>query len=211
MTITTAYLVGRTLWSFRKEMMALVTVLVILISLPIVAVVAVASSGVQQVSDTLAKFIPETRLVRLFDPKGNLFKEYTPEVRWPADGLVTAEYGVPHEPWEKYHTGIDIASKDGKNGLPVYPMISGKVIGIYDQTIGFGKHVVLDHGDSITTTYGHLQEVKVNEGDDVGLDREIGLMDSTGYSTGSHVHLMVKVFGIPVNPRVFLDAVQVSD
>lgn len=211
MTITTAYLVGRTLWSFRKEMMALVTVLVILISLPVVAVVAMASSGVQQVSDTLAKFIPENRLVRLFDPKGNLFKEFTPEVRWPADGVVTAEYGVPHEPWEKYHTGIDIASRDGKNGLPVYPMTPGKVIGIYDQTIGFGKHVVLDHGDSVTTTYGHLQEVKVIEGDEVGIDREIGLMDTTGYSTGPHIHLMVKVFGIPINPRVFLDAVQVSD
>lgn len=210
MNILSTYTIGRALWSLRKELATIAVVLLILIMLPVAAVFAVASAGVQQVSDTLAKFIPEQRLVRLFDPQGNLFKEFTPEVRWPADGIVSEEFGVPHEPWEKFHTGIDIASRDGKNGQPVYPMIAGKVIGVYDRAIGLGKHVALDHGDNVTTVYGHLQETKVKVGDEVRLDQEVGLMDSTGYSTGPHVHFTVKVFGIPINPRVFLDAAKVS-
>lgn len=204
MNPSTAYLAIQALYSFRKELMTFILVLIFLLCLPIIAVLATATSGIDKVSETLAKLNPETRLVQLFDPKGNLFKEFTPEVKWPAEGPISLEFGVPDEPWEKHHTGIDIADRNGKNGQLVYPMMKGKVIGVYDQKIGLGKHIVVDHGDNIVTVYGHLQETKVVSGDQVSPDQPIGVMDSTGYSTGPHVHFMVKFFGIPINPRVFL-------
>lgn len=208
MNAATAYTAGKILWSFRKELLTVLMVLVLLLLLPVVGTLAIASSGVQQVSDVLAKVNPAERLVKLFDLQGNVYKEFTPQVRWPTDGVVTAEFGVPHEPWERYHTGLDIASRDGKNGQPVYPMMPGKVVGIYDsRDVGLGRHVVIDHGDFITSVYGHLQEFKVSAGDEVGENQVLGLMDSTGYSTGPHVHFMIKVFGIPINPRVFLDTI----
>jgi murein DD-endopeptidase MepM/ murein hydrolase activator NlpD len=191
--------------------MAVLSVIVVLVSLPIIAVVAFASSGVQQASDTLVVYLPEKRLVQLFDPLGKLYKEFIPVIRWPADGTVTVEFGVPHEPWEKYHTGIDIANREGKNGQAVYPMMVGRVAGVYDQQIGLGRHVVVDHGDNVTSVYGHLQEAFVKVEDEVKPDQQLGIMDSTGYSTGPHVHFMIKVFGIPINPRVFLDATKVSE
>lgn len=201
-----AYGAGQALWSFRKEFTTVFLIILLLLSLPVVAVIATATAGIDKASEVLANLNPEKRLVQLFDPKGLVFKEFTPEVRWPAEGPITAEFGIPHEPWEKHHTGIDIADKDGKNGQLVYPMMAGKVVGVYEQNIGLGKHIVVDHGDNVTTVYGHLQEFKVSKGSEAKIDQPIGVMDDTGYSTGPHVHFMVKVFGIPINPRTFLGA-----
>lgn len=69
---------------------------------------------------------------------------------------------------------------------------------------GFGKHIIVDHGDNITSLYGHLDKIFVIRGQEVKPGDIIGLRGDTGWSTGPHLHFQINVFGIPVNPRTFL-------
>lgn len=81
----------------------------------------------------------------------------------------------------------------------------GKVIIADDsEKTGWGKYVVVDHGNSITSLYGHLSAVNVVKDQEVKPGDIIGLEGSTGHSTGSHVHFEIRVYGVPVNPRVFM-------
>ena len=64
-----------------------------------------------------------------------------------------------------------------------------------------GNTVVLDHGQGIYTVYMHLQEMKVEVGQDVSKGQVIGLVGSTGRSTGPHLHFGVKVNGVNANPE----------
>jgi murein DD-endopeptidase MepM/ murein hydrolase activator NlpD len=114
---------------------------------------------------------------------------------------VTNEFGETHLPYYLHHSGIDIASKKGD---PITPFMPGKVTYAGEIFWGFGKHVIVDHGDNITSVYGHLSKISTKKGDDVKPGDVIGLEGSTGWSTGTHLHFQINVFGIPVNPRVFL-------
>ena len=68
----------------------------------------------------------------------------------------------------------------------------------------YGKHVVLDHGNGVTSLYGHLLKLYVEKGEHVEKGQVIGLVGSTGRSTGPHLHYEVRVDGKPVDPRGFL-------
>ena len=82
--------------------------------------------------------------------------------------------------------------------------MQGKVVYAGEIFWGYGKHIIIDHGDKITSLYGHLDKIYVFEGQEVKVEDEIGKMGSTGWSTGPHLHLEARVYGIPVNPRTFL-------
>ena len=66
---------------------------------------------------------------------------------------------------------------------------------------GLGKLVVLNHGQGITTHYGHLSKIQVKQGDEVRKDQKIGTVGSTGKSTNPHLHYEVRVNGVPIDPR----------
>ena len=70
--------------------------------------------------------------------------------------------------------------------------------------LGLGKHTIIDHGTYITSYYGHLSAVYVTKGQKVKPGDIIGLEGETGWATGPHVHFQINVYGIPVNPRTFL-------
>ena len=82
--------------------------------------------------------------------------------------------------------------------------MKGKVIYAGETSTGFGKHVEIDHGHHIVSIYGHLDTIAVTVGQEVDLGTIIGTRGNTGWSTGPHLHFQINVFGIPVNPRVFL-------
>lgn len=124
---------------------------------------------------------------------------------WPVCGIVTTEFGVPHAPWQASHTGIDIANPAGHVGDAVTPFKKGTVIAA-DSSIstGWGKHVVIDHGDSLTSLYGHMSGINVSVGQVIAPGHTLGWEGSTGWSTGPHVHFEVREFGTPADPRDFV-------
>lgn len=200
-----ALLCWRMFASCKTEVKVVLISLGVLLILPIFAVIVIAGSGLAVVSSALAALNPVTHLVEIRDPKGAVIAELELTTNWPVRGYVSEEFGVPHLPWQKTHTGIDVANSEGKIGDPVTPFMAGKVIKA-DQTeeTGWGKHVIIDHGNSITSLYGHLSSVSVVEQQEVKPGDIIGLEGSTGHSTGAHVHFEIRVYGIPVDPRVFM-------
>lgn len=100
------------------------------------------------------------------------------------------------------HYGLDLA---GNSGQPITATAPGKVI--FAARMGFyGKMVEIDHGMGVTTRYGHLKDIGVEEGQVVAAGEKIGAMGSTGRSTGTHVHYEIRVDGQPVNPMKFIKA-----
>ena len=118
---------------------------------------------------------------------------------------IASGYGSREDPFtgkRAWHKALDLS---GWNGSPVYATAPGKV-----EFAGwkgrYGQIVEIDHGFGIRTRYAHLKTVMVKEGDIVGFRDKVGLLGSTGRSTGPHVHYEVLHDGQPVNPLKFIQA-----
>lgn len=116
---------------------------------------------------------------------------------WPRCDRVTSEYGWR---WGRRHAGIDI---DGDGGEPIYAAKAGTVIHA-DWQGGYGRLVLVDHGDGVVTAYAHMSAFSVGGGQRVERGQRLGSVGSTGNSTGSHLHFETRVDGQAVNPRRFL-------
>ncbi len=189
------------LFSFRHELFYVLLTFLFVLMLPIIGFIVITNTGIQAVSDILIDVNPQTKEITLFTPTGEVFKKLNISVTWPVAGVISQEFGDTELPYYLYHTGIDIA---GRKGDPVTVAFKGKVIHTGTLSWGFGKHIIVDHGDNITTVYAHLDTILVEKDDEVEPGKVIGTEGSTGWSTGPHLHFEVRVFGIPVNPRVFL-------
>jgi murein DD-endopeptidase MepM/ murein hydrolase activator NlpD len=172
--------------------------------LPVIAVLTVAQVGIEEVSDQLVTYDSNTKAIQLYYPNGEPYKLFTANVTMPVRGVITNEFGEPHPPYYLYHSGIDIA---GKKGDPITPFMSGRVIYAGEIFWGFGRHIIIDHGDNITSVYGHLDKINVKNDQEVKPGDVIGSEGSTGWSTGPHLHFETRVFGIPVDPRIFISGV----
>jgi murein DD-endopeptidase MepM/ murein hydrolase activator NlpD len=122
---------------------------------------------------------------------------------WPLQGRITSPFGYRRNPFwggRHKHTGIDIANRYGE---PIRAADSGEVIysGWWD---GYGKAIVINHGNNRSTVYGHMSRLYKNVGETVAKGQIIGLEGSTGYSTGPHLHFEVRIKGKPVNPMPYL-------
>lgn len=200
-----ALLLLRVASTFKTEIKVVLISLGVILLLPVLAVVVIASSGLAIVSSALAAVNPITHFVEVRNPKGEVIAQLQATTTWPVQGVITEEFGVPHLPWQPYHTGIDIANRQRKIGDPVTPFMAGKVtVADSSEKTGWGKYVIIDHGNSITSLYGHLSAVKAAKDQEVKPGDVIGLEGSTGNSTGPHLHFETKVSGVPVNPRVFM-------
>src|SRR3989344_8855170 len=109
-----------TLWNFKKEIFYIGLTFLMVLLLPVIAVIVMTSSGIDEVSDTLAQYDSKTNTVRLYYPNGTLYKELTLNVTWPAQGVITNEFGETHLPYYLFHSGIDIA---GSKGDPITPFM----------------------------------------------------------------------------------------
>jgi LysM repeat protein len=143
-------------------------------------------------------FIPGARMdwVNRQEINGDLFI-------WPVTGYITSPYGYRIDPFEgvrTFHTGIDIG---GAYGTPIRAAMSGRVItASYNET--YGNYVVISHHSGYSTLYGHLSSISVRPGSYVSTNERIGLMGSTGKSTGNHLHFTVYKNGVTVNPRTLM-------
>lgn len=127
----------------------------------------------------------------------NFVEPYKPD-RW----IITSYMGPR---WGTVHNGIDIARDGGCFGDPAYAACDGVVIKASDTGNGYGKCVIIDHGNGVTTLYAHFTKCLVEVGDVVKAGDEVGLIGSTGYSFGPHLHFEVRIDDVPVNPIMFVD------
>jgi len=119
------------------------------------------------------------------------------QLPWPVVGRVSSPFGMRNG---RIHEGIDIAAG---MGAPITAVRSGKVT--YAGSIdGYGLTVIIDHGDGLSTLYAHCSRLLVREGDRVAAGQLIARVGSTGRSTGPHLHLEVRLNGVPHDPMPYL-------
>ena len=114
-------------------------------------------------------------------------------------------YGVRSDPFRgtaAFHAGVDMP---GPMGTSIYATADG-IVGRAGWASGYGNLVELQHGQGISTRYGHLSAILVQPGQRVQRGQLIARMGSTGRSTGSHLHYEVRLEGHAVNPVPFLQA-----
>lgn len=123
---------------------------------------------------------------------------------WPVTGKLESGLGGRRNPFGgrgyEYHEGQDIYAAYGTS---VQVAASGRVI-IAGRQRGYGNVVYVDHGNGLSTRYGHLSEIDVTVGQTVTRGQTIGLVGSTGRSTGPHLHYEVRINNQPVDPRQYL-------
>lgn len=117
---------------------------------------------------------------------------------------VSSEFGLRPNPFGgrgyELHNGIDFR---GPIGTPIYATAKGVVVKA-QQSGGYGKHVVIDHGYGYETLYAHLSAMSVEVGDEVTRGDLIGELGNTGRSSGPHLHYTIYRRGKAVNPRYYL-------
>jgi murein DD-endopeptidase MepM/ murein hydrolase activator NlpD len=117
----------------------------------------------------------------------------------------TSGFGVRSDPFlgrPAMHTGLDFRAATGD---PVRATANGKVVSS-GWAGGYGRMVEIDHGNGLSTRYGHLSEINVKVGDVVKIGQVIGAVGSTGRSTGPHLHYETRIDGEAVDPQKFLRA-----
>ena len=133
--------------------------------------------------------------------------KHTPSIRPVMSGRVSDYYGMRTDPFTKHrrhHKGIDISAPEGTE---VYASAAGVVIKTElesKRNRGYGKEIIIDHGDSLKTRYAHLSEILVKEGQNVTRWDVIGRVGQTGRSTAPHLHYEVLVNDQPVRPRNYI-------
>ncbi len=143
-----------------------------------------------------------------------------PQFVAPVGGVVTQGFGVTSlvlEPsttyhgvlYQHFHTGIDIANV---LDTPVGAAAAGRVILAGSNSdaagtlVGYGNYVVIQHGGGYISLYGHLDQIVVTTGQLVQAGQEIGLLGTTGWSTGPHLHFEIRLNGGFLNPELLLGA-----
>ena len=137
-----------------------------------------------------------------------------PRLSWPEQSFeISQGYGPtdldgepPYQGYDHFHMGVDLAAP---MDTPVVAPADGVVVlagaeGSLGRYFGYGNHVVITHGGSLETIYGHLDQIGVSPGDTVRRGQQIGLEGSTGYSTGPHLHFEVHAGGRLVDPGAYL-------
>jgi len=122
---------------------------------------------------------------------------------WPVEGQVTGSFGERIDPFNgegAFHSGVDIGSG---LGAKIIAPADGVVIAT-EMMGGYGKAIVIDHGNGISTRYGHLSGYAVTAGQRVSRGDVIGYVGESGRSTGPHLHYEVRINDTPVNPYKYL-------
>jgi murein DD-endopeptidase MepM/ murein hydrolase activator NlpD len=131
------------------------------------------------------------------------FKANSAPNLWPVEGQVTGSFGERIDPFNgegAFHSGVDIGSNYGASIIaPADGMVT-----FSDLLGGYGKAIMIDHGNGISTRYGHLSGFAVTAGQRVHRGDVIGYVGESGRSTGPHLHYEVRINDTPVNPYKYL-------
>jgi len=121
-------------------------------------------------------------------------------LRYPTN-YTSISAGYPNYSSGRYHGGVDFPCPTGSS---VYAAASGTVIAAVYLTYSYGRYIIIDHGNGLSTLYAHNSELLVSVGDHVNKGQIIAHSGSTGNSTGPHCHFEVRVNGTRVNPMNYL-------
>jgi murein DD-endopeptidase MepM/ murein hydrolase activator NlpD len=155
--------------------------------------------------DTLAEY-NYLRTTNLAGRSRNIFARADLNVMpggWPLNGRLMDGFGHRSDPFSgegAMHAGVDIAAPFG---TPVKATGDGIVIHAHWMG-GYGRCVIVDHGNGYQTLYAHLSRMDVMEGDEIRQGEVVGRVGVTGRSTGAHLHYEVRIRSTPVNPYRFL-------
>jgi septal ring factor EnvC (AmiA/AmiB activator) len=119
------------------------------------------------------------------------------KLQWPVSGPVTSPFGAR---WGTFHKGIDIGVP---MGTPIHAAAAGTVF-FSGEISGYGYVVLIDHGKGMVTLYAHQSQLIATEGSSVAAGTVIGLVGSTGHSTGPHLHFEVRINNVAVDPMGYL-------
>lgn len=123
---------------------------------------------------------------------------------WPVTGPLTDGFGVRGNPFggssSEFHKGQDISAP---RGTPVRATADGYVV-IAGWKRGYGWVVYINHDNGVSTRYGHLSRIDVMEGQTIKQGEQLGLVGTTGRSTGPHLHYEVRINDQPINPIPYL-------
>ena len=137
---------------------------------------------------------------------------FEPERRWSgpfrypvANPVVTSAFGTRRSynggPYASYHEGLDLR---GTVGTPVYAPAAGEVA-LAETLVVRGNAVILRHGWGVCSGYWHLSAIAVRPGQRVQAGDLLGYVGNTGLSTGAHLHWEIRVRGVPVDPRQWVE------
>jgi murein DD-endopeptidase MepM/ murein hydrolase activator NlpD len=128
---------------------------------------------------------------------------------WPVNGILRSSFGGRSDPFSgegAFHTGIDLQAA---RGTPVHVTADG-VVESAGWSTGYGKLIIVDHGNGIDTYYAHLSHFLVVPGQEVRRGQVIALSGGTGRVTGPHIHYEVRLHGTPVNPYKYMSKLNIS-
>jgi murein DD-endopeptidase MepM/ murein hydrolase activator NlpD len=123
---------------------------------------------------------------------------------WPVRGWISSGFGDRDNPVTGkagFHTGVDIAND---NGTPIHATADGEV-SFAGWEGGYGKLVVVNHGNGFSTYYGHLSEIKTAVGQKIVRGQVVGAMGATGNTTGPHLHYEIRLYGASVDPTKYME------
>jgi murein DD-endopeptidase MepM/ murein hydrolase activator NlpD len=159
-------------------------------------------------TDTTVKAMPSS-----FNDDTGQYENYLKQVAYnvvytplglPYNGAITSKFGARENPFgteeTETHKGIDIR---GPMGGQVKATAMGTVE-FAGQKNGFGNCIIVKHGNGFKTLYGHLSKILVAKGQQINIGEKIGLIGSTGRSTGPHLHYEIVHYGAKVDPVSFL-------
>ncbi len=121
-------------------------------------------------------------------------KKGTGSFGWPVSGYITQRYSEAHPAVD---VGVPI-------GHPVKASDSGYVAVVGRSDTGYGRYILVDHGNGFQSIYAHLSVIYVEVGQSVGKGQTMGLSGNTGKSTGPHLHFEIKLNGVRRNPFIYL-------
>jgi murein DD-endopeptidase MepM/ murein hydrolase activator NlpD len=155
-------------------------------------------------SDKIGQNIQQRLAARIAFPNA-VFLPGTGQMLLPAEGPITSGFGWRIHPilgTSRLHNGIDFGADYGSL---IRAADNGVVISA-EWTGGYGNTVIIDHGNGLTTLYGHASELYVMAGQSVQKGQPVAAVGSTGLSTGPHLHFEVRQAGEPIDPLPFLVA-----
>jgi len=147
----------------------------------------------------LPAYVAPSRTVRSYvgSPPPSSAAPSSTKLQWPTSGRRITQY------YHWRHSGLDI---DGTYSSPIYAAENGTVIRADGSgwNGGYGKVIIIDHGQGMHTLYAHLSKIYVGVGERITRGQTIGMMGTTGKSSGTHLHFEVRINGRRLNPLGYI-------